>query len=116
MENADVIYYDQLDKLSRQVKLCPDEIIELNRYVDEKTGLTTDEFLQAGWRANLQHCMMNVVLLVKQIETKTVGLSGGRNKDVCNIFATNGSLCELQITAWEPYSEQLAGLEKGNVR
>ena len=112
MEN---FYYDQLDKLPRQVTKCPTEIVDLEKTFDEDTCLSTDEFLRAAWKPTDHHAMENVILRVKQIETKTANLKHGKTKDVSNVLATNGN-CNLQITAWEPYAETFSELEKGKVK
>lgn len=114
MEADNIMPFHKLDKLPKQVTKCPDEIFELQSYFDKETGLSTDEYLNAPWRANLHHYMMNVVLRIKQIEKKSVGLSGNRNKEVCNILGSNGTY-DVQITAWEPYSDHLSELKKGEV-
>ena len=109
-----IIYADQLDKLPRHVTKCPAEILALDKTMDETTCLSTNEFLLAPWKPNEFHTMQHVVLRVKQTETKTANLKHGKTKTVCNILATNGN-CDLQITAWEPYSDTLSALEKGKV-
>lgn len=107
-------YYDQLDKLPRQVTRCPTEILVLEKPFDETTWLSSDEFLRAAWKSNEYHSIQNVTLRVKQMETKTANLKHGKTMTVCNILATNGN-CDVQITAWGPYSETLSELEKGKV-
>lgn len=114
MEDTTVIYLHDLDKLPRQISRCPEEILDLDILFDKETGLSTNEYLNASWNPNEFHAMHNVVLRVKQFETKSANLKHGKTKTVTNILATNGN-CDLQITGWEPYAETLSTLEKGKV-
>ena len=112
MDNT--IYQHMLSKLPRQICRCPDEILGMENLFDKETGLSTNEFLNARWKPDEFHTMQNVVLRVKQIETKAANLKHGKTKTVTNILATNGNF-DLQITGWEPYSDTLATLDKGKV-
>lgn len=102
----------QLYQLPRQIVKCPKEIQEIESF-DKKTTLSTDDYLRAEWKKGDMHCMLNVALRIKQIETKTVSLTRGGSKTVTNIMATNDSLFEVHITGWEPYTEFLAELQIG---
>ena len=76
-----------LDKLPRQILKFPDEIVDLENLFDKETGLSTNEFLLAPWKPDEFHTLHNVVLRVKQIETKAANLKHGKTKTVTNILA-----------------------------
>ena len=61
----------QLALLPKQTIKCPAEIATLDPHRDVQ-GITTDTFLSQPWNAAAQHVMMNVVLLVKELETRDV--------------------------------------------
>lgn len=102
----------QLYQLPRQLIKCPPSIKNIEAF-DKKTDLSSDDFLSAEWKGIDRQCMVNVALRIKQLETKNVNLSRGGTKTVTNILASNDSLFEVHISVWEPYAEELSGLEIG---
>lgn len=105
------ITFNQLNQLPRQINKCPASISSNTEAVfDQKTGLTTDDFLRAEWNSREKHCMTNVALRIKLIETKMVNLSNGETKMVTNLLATNDRLFEVHVRGWDPYAEKLSGL------
>jgi hypothetical protein len=110
-------YFHQLISLPRQLKNCPASVQQIENLFDSETGLIVDEYLKADWNPDpkARHCMRNVTLRIKDVDTKTVSIPGGALKTVTNVTATNG-MFDVQITAWEKYGDLLANLEIGEVK
>lgn len=117
MASNENIYFHQLTKLPQQITRCPKAIRHIypgTNQFNRKSGLTTDDYLRAGWEPS--HNMMNVVLRVKQVEFKIVALLDGKRIEVTNLMCTNDSVFNVQITAWGLYARNLSNLQENTVK
>ena len=80
--------------------------------VDKTTGMSSDEYVGAAWSCRDKHYMMNLVVCIRQLVTKTAKLPTGGEKLVTNVIACNNSLYEIQLSGRDVYAEQLAQMLK----
>ena len=74
--------------------------------------MSSDEYVGAAWSYRDKRYTMNLVVFIRQLETKTVKLPTGGEKLVTNVIACNNSLHEIQLSGWDLYAEQLAQMLK----
>ena len=96
-----------MNNWSCQNARCPAAIAQIDP-IDKSTGMSSDEYVGAAWNSRDKHYMMNLVVFIRQIETKTAKLPNGGEKLVTNVLAGNDSLHEIQLSAWDGYAEHLA--------
>ena len=102
---------EQLVKLPRQNARCAAAVSQIDP-IDKRTGMSSDEYVGAAWSCRDKHYMMNLVVCIRQLETKTAKLPTGGEKLVTNVIACNNSLHEIQLSGWDQYAEQLAQILK----
>lgn len=127
ISRIECINRQQLHWFSTQVNNCPANVAAMTTTFGPN-GYTSDAMLFSNWRPwnsrnnnnnNMddKHYFGALVLEVQQkiLKKKVKMPNGAPPQDVTNIYLVNKSMAEVQMSAWEPFSDELFRVEIGKV-